>query len=278
MPTRVTPFLGGTGQDNRGKINVHPTLQRLSVGSDVLASANLHTFGNAYVTDSLVVGIGLPALNVFAILGNAYIAGNLYMGRTSFVSGPPGFTFTHNDGGSDAVFKMSTTESVRLRQTSGNVSIGGGTYNSKLGVTGNAFATSGWETTGNVASLSFKDTLANSVTSTNVISSIAKAWVNFKGTGTVTVREEINVSSITDNGQGDWTVVFRKAMNTNTYAVIGSGSPDVNGAGTIVQVNAKSGTPWVVAPNTTACQITTGNTTVNKDLETVCVAFFNKGS
>lgn len=40
----------------------------------------------------------------------------------------------------------------------------------------------------------------------------AKAWVNFNGTGTVAIRGSGNVSSITDNGTGDYTVNFTVAM------------------------------------------------------------------
>jgi hypothetical protein len=39
-----------------------------------------------------------------------------------------------------------------------------------------------------------------------------KAWVNFTGTGTVAIRESYNVSSITDNGTGTYTVNFTTAM------------------------------------------------------------------
>jgi hypothetical protein len=39
-----------------------------------------------------------------------------------------------------------------------------------------------------------------------------KAWVNFNGTGTVAIRASGNVSSITDNGTGDYTVNFTTAM------------------------------------------------------------------
>lgn len=35
---------------------------------------------------------------------------------------------------------------------------------------------------------------------------IAKAWVNFNGTGTIAARDSENVSSLTDNGTGDYTV------------------------------------------------------------------------
>ena len=51
-----------------------------------------------------------------------------------------------------------------------------------------------------------------------------RAWVNFNGTGTVAIRKSGNVSSITDNGIGDYTVNFTKAMEDNNYSGICSGS------------------------------------------------------
>jgi len=47
---------------------------------------------------------------------------------------------------------------------------------------------------------------------------IAKAWVNFNGTGTVAIRSSYNVSSITDNGTGDYSVVFSTAMSDADYS------------------------------------------------------------
>ena len=51
----------------------------------------------------------------------------------------------------------------------------------------------------------------------------AKAWVNFNGTGTVAIRDHLNVSSITDNGTGDYTVNFTTAMQDSNYAVCVTG-------------------------------------------------------
>jgi hypothetical protein len=45
-----------------------------------------------------------------------------------------------------------------------------------------------------------------------------RAWVNFNGTGTVAIRASGNVSSITDNGVGDYTVNFTTAMPDANYA------------------------------------------------------------
>ena len=50
-----------------------------------------------------------------------------------------------------------------------------------------------------------------------------RAWVNFNGTGTVAIRASGNVSSITDNGTGDYTVNFTTAMPDANYSLAGSG-------------------------------------------------------
>jgi len=46
-----------------------------------------------------------------------------------------------------------------------------------------------------------------------------RAFVNFDGTGTVSIRDSGNVSSITDNGTGDYTVNFATAMPDANYSV-----------------------------------------------------------
>jgi hypothetical protein len=46
-----------------------------------------------------------------------------------------------------------------------------------------------------------------------------KAWVNFNGTGTVAIRASFNVSSITDNGTGDYTVNFTNALADANYSM-----------------------------------------------------------
>ncbi len=52
-------------------------------------------------------------------------------------------------------------------------------------------------------------------------SQACKAWVNFNGTGTVAIRASYNVSSITDNGTGDYTVNFTTALADANYSVVG---------------------------------------------------------
>jgi hypothetical protein len=48
---------------------------------------------------------------------------------------------------------------------------------------------------------------------------LTKAWVNFNGTGTVAIRSSYNVSSITDNGTGAYTVNFSTAMPDVNYCI-----------------------------------------------------------
>lgn len=51
------------------------------------------------------------------------------------------------------------------------------------------------------------------------IGTFCRAWVNFNGTGTVAIRASFNVSSITDNGTGDYTMNFTTAMPDANYAI-----------------------------------------------------------
>jgi hypothetical protein len=101
-----------------------------------------------------------------------------------------------------------------------------------------------------------------------------RAWVNFNGTGTVAIRASGNVSSITDNNTGDYTVNFTTAM------------PDVNysynvaaGSGTVVPricLNSTGGIQTEVAPLTTACRFFINNAanTAQADCTYINVAVF----
>jgi len=55
----------------------------------------------------------------------------------------------------------------------------------------------------------------------------ARAWVNFNGAGTVAIRASGNVSSITDNGTGQYTVNFTTAMSDANYAICTGGKQDL---------------------------------------------------
>lgn len=52
---------------------------------------------------------------------------------------------------------------------------------------------------------------------------VCRAWVNFNGTGTVAIRASFNVTSITDNGSGDYTANFTTSMSDVNFATVSIG-------------------------------------------------------
>jgi len=56
----------------------------------------------------------------------------------------------------------------------------------------------------------------------NVKKRVAKAWVNFSGTGTPAIQEDFNFTSITDNGTGDYTLSFTANMSSANYVAVGT--------------------------------------------------------
>ena len=51
-----------------------------------------------------------------------------------------------------------------------------------------------------------------------VVNGSAKAWVNFDGRSTVSIRDSLNISSLTDNGTGLYTVSIANAMASANYS------------------------------------------------------------
>jgi len=82
-----------------------------------------------------------------------------------------------------------------------------------------------WDSSGN---LSF-----NSGFGSAAVAYGCRAWVNFNGTGVVAIRASGNVTSITDNGTGDYTVNFSTAMPDTNYSPVVTAS-DTNSIGRYV--------------------------------------------
>ena len=97
----------------------------------------------------------------------------------------------------------------------------------------------------------------------------ARAWVNFNGTNVVSIRASINVSSITDNANGDYTVNLTTPMRDANYAAVGScGYSLAGGEGTAVNVSQN-------APQTaSSCRILLKDSGGGGDRDYVNVVFF----
>jgi hypothetical protein len=122
------------------------------------------------------------------------------------------------NGTSDAItFPDSTVQNTAATNYSA-----GGTITGNLSVTGN---------------LSF-----NSGYGSDAVAYGCRAWVNFNGTGTVAIRASGNVSSITDNGEGDYTVNFSNAMPDVNYSFVATSDNDENGSTDAYTVPSNRGT------------------------------------
>jgi hypothetical protein len=103
-----------------------------------------------------------------------------------------------------------------------------------------------------------------------------RAWVNFNGTGTVAIRASGNVSSITDNGTGDYTVNFTTAMPDVNYSPVYSGGNP--GTAFVTQhLFASSGNGTEVAPTVSNFRINIGYNVTSGSLtdgKYVCISIF----
>jgi hypothetical protein len=97
---------------------------------------------------------------------------------------------------------------------------------------------------------------------------LCKAWVNFNGTGTVAIRASYNVSSITDNGVGVYTVNFANALADTNYSVVFAGS-DSN-YGSVVTI-AYDGT---YTTNGTKIRIASNFNSMDADIAVISLAIF----
>ena len=96
---------------------------------------------------------------------------------------------------------------------------------------------------------------------------LAKAWVNFNGTGTVAIRDSYNVSSITDLGVGEYTVNFSTALNNTNYCAVGSSR---------IVVGSRTSVIGFTNYTTTSVRIGVINLTNSvQDEDTNCVTIFS---
>ena len=101
-----------------------------------------------------------------------------------------------------------------------------------------------------------------------------RAWVNFNGTGTVAIRASGNVSSITDNGTGDYTVNFTAAVTDSnfSYLVTGGGATASTNMCYMGSTVASSSFRFAAYYPTYQAGGTIGSPT--QDASTLCVSIF----
>lgn len=110
----------------------------------------------------------------------------------------------------------------------------------------------------------------------NGVTTNALAWVNFNGTGTVAIRSSYNVSSITDNGTGDYTVNFTTALSDANYCI--SGVAKYNSTATnawrLVALYSNAAYSSVVTTSSVRVMTMYANGTAPEDTEAVMINVF----
>jgi hypothetical protein len=105
-----------------------------------------------------------------------------------------------------------------------------------------------------------------------------RAWVNFNGQGTPAIRASGNVSSLTDNGDGDYTVNFTTAMSDANYSVNLSSSrePSTGGGAFCQNIATNNVTGGAVAPTSSAIRVSInrGSGLGPADVAFICVSVF----
>jgi hypothetical protein len=105
----------------------------------------------------------------------------------------------------------------------------------------------------------------------------ARAWVNFNGTGTVSIRGSGNVSSITDGGTGIYSVNFTFEMPDTNYSVtVTARRIDANNANFSAVLKGTTSANTNYPLSTTKCEVICGTPSNNAfvDSDVVCVSVF----
>jgi hypothetical protein len=237
------------------------------------------------ITTSGNVGIGTtsPSVKLTIIApsgGTSALFSDNVNSTLSIKHESPGNLLTYDTAGTASQrWVLNGVEMARI-SSDGNVGIGTTTPSSKLQVNGTVTATAfSGPLTGNVTgNASSASTVSNSAITAAKLDGNqsgsapifgARAWVNFNGTGTIAIRNSGNVSSLSDNSVGNYSVNFATAMlDANFSTVVTSGRDGSNSdlLQTIVQPGSGAGVQVLLS------QTNTGTT--RDDSNVVCVSVF----
>jgi len=77
--------------------------------------------------------------------------------------------------------------------------------------------------TGVTAAGTIAVTAEGGTVTTNLQQGLCKAWINFNGGDTIAIRDSFNITSITDNGTGDYNITIANDMANANYSTLFGG-------------------------------------------------------
>ena len=198
-------------------------------------SANLVSDNNIFVdiaNDRVGIGITIPGYDL-DVSGSINLSGNLYQNGSEFIASYA------TSAGIATVADYATTAGISTYSTSAGIATVAEGLTGTPDITVNNVTASQITGIGTISSIGtgYNDAVKFINSSGTENGQLCKAWVNFNGTGTVAIRSSFNVSSITDNGTGNYTVNFANSFPDSNYAYSHAYSNEVSVQHTIGFLN-----------------------------------------
>ena len=105
---------------------------------------------------------------------------------------------------------------------------------------------------------------------TNLQQGLAKCWIHLKGADTFANVDSLNVSGVTDNGTGDYTITINNDMGSNTYSVTGLSKQDSGAAGQNMRIDDDGTQTNTMAAGLVRVNTTDGGNSAFADSNIVC--------
>jgi hypothetical protein len=261
VPTASATNRGALSSSDWTTFNNKVSSQWTTTGSTIYYNSGIVLIGTTTSTNStsvpqLQVAAGSNSTDTIQGMPCGLLINNTYNGATA-------------GQGISMKFQMSSAEVGKYAAIAG---IGDGAYSNTMALAfyTTANAAGGADNVTERMRITNAGQLRTTVTGTTMMDDYGcRAWVNFNGTGTVAIRASGNVTSITDNGTGNYTINFTNAMPDANYTTVATCSSDTDGFLKVVALNSRSGSS--VNPTTTAQRIYTRVSGTNSDSDATWV-------
>lgn len=267
-----------------GSDNVFPDLDNyIRFINAALASISANTATNGWVSPYVAgtgswaipgtIGSTTPNTGAFTTLSSSGLttANSLTVSTTSTFTGVASFTGTPTGAGLTARFA-----------TPGPIGSSAASTGAFTTCTATTFSGSGASLTALPAAQLTGD-VPKAALATNLNASgsaglyVARAWVTFQGTGTVGIigSGSGNVSGITDNGTGDYTIAFSPALPNADYAAVGTATGGGAATSVVFTIHSTGSSVAPTSKTTSALRVRTSDPDSNEDSTCICVVIFD---